>query len=151
MYASNTGTTSVCLDCNDTLPTEERASHKCGPNPILLKAVIADDDTVKCETCGDRYLYWQQCRHDCDNCSNELFAGDMPHTLCNECRFISADKLEEWFSEALDEDGHVRIGTLTYSTSQVLKAVDPTAYRIALGEFADSLIEDGKIVEGYTD
>jgi hypothetical protein len=84
---------------------------------------------------------------DCTNCG-EMNITD--NELCEQCRWVSEDTLAEWFDEALDEDGHVRIGSLVYSTSQVLKAVDPTAYRISLGEFADSLAEDGYIVEGYT-
>jgi len=85
----------------------------------------------------------------CNNCSNVVY-DELP--MCNECRWVSSDTLEEWFDEALDESNKdITIGMLTYSPSQVLKAVDPVAYRIGLSEHADYLAEDGRTVEGYND
>ena len=47
-------------------------------------------------------------------------------------------ELEERWDEALDEGQEpIQIGTLTYMPSQVLKAVDPIAYRIGKYDFAD--------------
>ena len=47
------------------------------------------------------------------------------------------------YDEMLDEiSGDVRIGSLTYRASHVLKSVDPIAYQIGLSEFVDSLDED---------
>jgi hypothetical protein len=52
-------------------------------------------------------------------------------------------ELEEQFDEMLDETNElIKIGTLTYLPSQVLKNVDPIAYRIGLSEFEDYLDED---------
>jgi predicted RNA-binding Zn-ribbon protein involved in translation (DUF1610 family) len=86
---------------------------------------------------------------DCDNCG-EMNITD--NDLCRDCRWVSKDKLEEWFDEVLDESNRdITIGTLTYSPSHVLKTVDSVAYRIGLSEHADYLAEDGYIVEGYTD
>jgi hypothetical protein len=52
-------------------------------------------------------------------------------------------ELEEQFDEMLDETNElIKIGTLTYLPSQVLKNVDPIAYRIGLSEFEDYLEED---------
>lgn len=62
---------------------------------------------------------------------------------------ITEGMLTEMYDEMLDEHGEVRIGTLTYSASEVLKAVDPIAYRTGLSDYADSLIQDGYEVEGY--
>jgi hypothetical protein len=62
---------------------------------------------------------------------------------------LTEAQLTEMFDEALDEGRAVEIGTLTYSPSQVLKAVDPIAYRTGLADYADSLIRDGYTVEGY--
>jgi len=62
---------------------------------------------------------------------------------------ISEETLEEMFREALDEGEEVRIGSLTYLPSQVLKATDPIAYRTGLADYADSLSRDGYEVEGY--
>jgi len=42
---------------------------------------------------------------------------------------------EEQYDELLDETNDVvKIGTLEYSPSQVLKAVDPIAYRVGLSD-----------------
>lgn len=46
---------------------------------------------------------------------------------------------ENLYCEALDEQGDVTIGTLSYSPSVVLREVDPTAYRCGLIDFVDSL------------
>jgi hypothetical protein len=52
-------------------------------------------------------------------------------------------EIEEQFDEMLDETNElIKIGTLTYLPSQVLKNVDPIAYRIGLSEFEDYLEED---------
>ena len=50
---------------------------------------------------------------------------------------------EEQYDEFLDQAyGDVKICELSYSTSQALKSVDPTAYRIGMGDYEDSLNED---------
>lgn len=50
---------------------------------------------------------------------------------------------EKQYDEALDEQGDILIGNLSYAPSYVLKEVDPTAYRIGLLDYIDSLdIED---------
>lgn len=50
------------------------------------------------------------------------------------------DLLDECYSE-------VKLGDLTYSPSLVLELVDPTAFRIGAGEYADSIVEDGRLIE----
>ena len=51
--------------------------------------------------------------------------------------------LKEQYDEMLDEVyGEIKIGTLTFSPSRVLRELDPTAYRIGLSEYEDSLLED---------
>jgi hypothetical protein len=62
---------------------------------------------------------------------------------------ISEETLEEMFNDLLNEGEEVRIGSLTYLPSQVLKATDPIAYRTGLADYADSLSKDGYEVEGY--
>ncbi len=50
---------------------------------------------------------------------------------------------QDAYDEMLDEaNGDVRIGSLTYAASRVLRLVDPIAYQIGLSEFVDSLEED---------
>lgn len=62
---------------------------------------------------------------------------------------LTEGQLIEMYEEALNEGEEVRIGTLTYLPAEVLKAVDPIAYRTGLSDYADSLIRDGYYVEGY--
>jgi hypothetical protein len=86
---------------------------------------------------------------ECTNCSEP---NTTDNDLCRECRWVSEDKLEEWFDEVLDDcNKDITIGMLTYNPSHVLKTVDPVAYRIGLSEHADYLATDGYIVEGYND
>jgi hypothetical protein len=52
-------------------------------------------------------------------------------------------ELEEMWDEMLDEGQDlIRIGNMSYLPSQVLKAVDPIAYRIGKYEYADLYMED---------
>ena len=50
--------------------------------------------------------------------------------------------IEEMVDEMLDEGGPVRIGNLTFYRSEIVKRMDPVAYRIMLTEYADVEIED---------
>ena len=43
--------------------------------------------------------------------------------------------IEERFDELLDEAGPIKIGSLEYMPSDVLKAVDPIAYRVGLSDY----------------
>ncbi len=50
--------------------------------------------------------------------------------------------LEDGFNDYLDEIyGEVKVGWNSYSTSHILKSVDPSAYRTALGEHIDGYTE----------
>lgn len=51
------------------------------------------------------------------------------------------EEIEDMYREALDEQGNIRIGSLTYAPSQVLEAVDPIAYRVGLSDYASFLDE----------
>jgi hypothetical protein len=64
---------------------------------------------------------------------------------------ITEDELVEQYNDSLDTYGPINIGNLTYTASWTLKQVDPIAYEIGLGEYADYLAEDGIFVDGYTD
>ena len=46
-------------------------------------------------------------------------------------------KWEAQYDEWLDEQDEVKIGTLTYSPSWVLKRCDPIAYRVGYDDFID--------------
>jgi hypothetical protein len=55
---------------------------------------------------------------------------------------------EEEFDEVLDEEyGDVLVAGILYPTSQVLKEVDPVAYRCAKGDYEDSLGSEVYICE----
>jgi hypothetical protein len=86
---------------------------------------------------------------ECTNCSNVVY-DDLP--MCNECRWVSKDTLEEWFDDWLDQTSDsIKILGMYLDPSVVLKECDPIAYRTALADYADSLAQDGRTVEGYTD
>ena len=50
-----------------------------------------------------------------------------------------ADDLTERYDDALNESGTVTIGSLEYSPSEVLKSVDPTAYRVGMSDYQSAL------------
>ena len=52
------------------------------------------------------------------------------------------DFVEDMVDELLDSEGDVNIGNLTYSRSQILKSVDPIAYREVCLEVVNSEIEN---------
>jgi hypothetical protein len=52
------------------------------------------------------------------------------------------DDILEMVDEMIDCDGEVRIGNLLFSRSEIVKRLDPTAYRIMVNEIIDSQIED---------
>ncbi len=54
------------------------------------------------------------------------------------------EMLEEMVDELLDSEGDVVIGNLTFSRSQIVKELDPIAYREMLNDMADAHIEDLK-------
>jgi hypothetical protein len=69
----------------------------------------------------------------------------------SEIQFITEEELTASYDEALDTYGPIQIGNLTYGASWALQKLDPIAYEIGLGEYADSLAEDGVFCEGYTE
>jgi len=55
--------------------------------------------------------------------------------------------IEELYRDLLDEVYEpIKFGELEYCPSQVLEAVDPTAFRMGCNDNADSLMEDDQIV-----
>ena len=55
---------------------------------------------------------------------------------------------EELFDEMLDECyPEITIGCCSWSPSDVMKELDPTAYRIGVSENADSLVQDDQLYE----
>ena len=69
----------------------------------------------------------------------------------SEAQWLTEDELEESFDDALDQQGDIKIGSLTFSPSRVLHQCDPIAYRIGLDEYADMIAQDGTFVKGYNE
>jgi hypothetical protein len=64
---------------------------------------------------------------------------------------ISEREAMNQYDDALDCGDMIRIGSLEYLPSQVLRAVDPVAYNEGFADYVDSLAGDGVYVEGYAD
>lgn len=65
--------------------------------------------------------------------------------------WITEEQLYECFEDALDQQDEIKIGSLTFLPSKVLRLCDPIAYQIGVDEYADIIAQDGTFVEGYTD
>lgn len=52
---------------------------------------------------------------------------------------MDEDHYEDHYCEMLNEDGYIIIGSLRFSPSDVLKEMDPTAYRLGLLDYVDGL------------
>ena len=48
----------------------------------------------------------------------------------------------EMVDDIFDSEGDVEIGNLSFNRSQILKQLDPIAYREAVNGYIDSMIED---------
>ena len=55
------------------------------------------------------------------------------------------------YDECFDEGGLIKIGNLTFEPSQIVKQLDPVAYRVGFNDFCDSLLDSDIYVEDYTD
>ena len=52
------------------------------------------------------------------------------------------EMIQEMVDEQFDIEGPIEIGNLTFSRSYIVRELDPIAYRQAMVDLADSLIED---------
>ena len=52
--------------------------------------------------------------------------------------------IQEMLDEQFDIEGPIEIGNLTFNRSYIVRKLDPTAYRQAMVDLADSLIEDSQ-------
>ena len=57
-------------------------------------------------------------------------------------QYSKRDDILEMVDEMLDMDGPVMIGSLEFSKSEILKRMDPIAYREACLDYINSHIED---------
>jgi hypothetical protein len=57
-------------------------------------------------------------------------------------------ELHQMYDEMLDEIyPECKIGNMDYSTSRVMKDVDPTAYKVGFSDWLDNEISEGIIIE----
>ena len=74
---------------------------------------------------------------------------DLRETWLDTYMMNTWKEAEEAYDDMLDEvSGPVRIGSLEYSASHVLREVDPIAYRVGLHDFIDSEGIDSDDLEG---
>jgi len=67
-------------------------------------------------------------------------------------RLITETEALEMFNEMLDDcEGPVELCGMTYSASNVLREIDPVAYRCGFNDYVDSLTDDDIFVEGLTE
>lgn len=55
------------------------------------------------------------------------------------------------YDQSWDENGLVKLGNLTFEPSQIVKQLDPVAYRVGFNDFCDGLTYNDIYVEDYTD
>ncbi|MBE0534543.1 MAG: hypothetical protein IH624_02660 [Phycisphaerae bacterium] len=71
------------------------------------------------------------------------------HLISTRCTPVDG---EEMFADLLDECcEEIKIGCCTFSPSQILKELDPTAFRVGTQENLDALAEDGNLYEARGD
>jgi len=62
--------------------------------------------------------------------------------------YLTEEEVIQAYDAMLDE-GPVRIGALEYSASEVLRKIDPIAYRTGLLGFVDQLASMGELPDGW--
>ncbi|MCP4708639.1 MAG: hypothetical protein GY869_08450 [Planctomycetes bacterium] len=71
------------------------------------------------------------------------------HLIAQHCQPVDGAEL---FCDMLDECyPEVTVGCCTFNPSEVMKELDPTAFRIGVGEYLDSLKEDMHLYEVNND
>lgn len=61
---------------------------------------------------------------------------------------LSDRDLEQMYDEWLDElEGMVRVGAIEFFASDVLREMDPIAYRVGLHDYIDHMLTDGEITD----
>ena len=61
---------------------------------------------------------------------------------------LTDSELHDMYDNMIDECSEpVRIGSLTYTPSDVLRTVDPVAYRCGFNDWLDSQCQDGQLFE----
>ncbi|HEY9685153.1 MAG TPA: hypothetical protein V6C86_26505 [Oculatellaceae cyanobacterium] len=128
-------------DIKDAL--KQRAHNQSRPFCYSDYITVEVDDQGKafCPKCGSDDLM-----RELDGMGVEFgYEWIMEHIVETEGEPVD---VEELYRDLLDECyAEVKFGDFTYSPSLVLESVDPTAFRIGVSEYADSLICDGLAIE----
>jgi hypothetical protein len=111
----------------------------CYSDYITVK--VDDQGNAFCPKCGSDDLM-----REVDGVGVEFsYEWIMEHIVETEGERVD---VEELYRDLLDECyPEVKFGELTYSPALVLESVDPTAFRIGASEYADSMIEEGLLIE----
>lgn len=65
---------------------------------------------------------------------------------------LDPEDYEEIYREALNEQGEITIGYLTFDPADVLENCDPIAYRVGLNDYASNIdLEDSKAYQELLD
>lgn len=79
----------------------------------------------------------------------ELYGLEAEYEEGRELEYLTQSELEEQFEEMLNESlDPVQFGALQYDAGTVFKQIDPVAFREDMNNYADSLLEDGYVIEG---
>jgi hypothetical protein len=57
---------------------------------------------------------------------------------------LTEQEAYEMYDQSLDEQGDVTIGSLSFQPSEIIKELDPIAYRVGFNDFCDYLISDNQ-------
>jgi hypothetical protein len=131
---------------------EEASSPFCYSDYITVKANA--DGEFFCPKCGSDDLM-----RSVEGVGVEWgFDWVVEHLIREEGEAVDINEL---YSDLLDETNEpVRFGELEYLPSTVLEAVDPVAFEMGASDYADSEVEDGRLIclngkyyrlEGVTD
>lgn len=66
--------------------------------------------------------------------------------------YVHYERFKEMFRDMLDESvGLVQVGPYVYEAGRVLENVDPVAFNEWMNSYADALMGDGYVIEGFND
>ena len=124
---------------------KERAQQESKPFCYSCYIAVGEegDDGKHCPQCGSddnmRLVEGVGCEFGLD--------WIVEHIIKDEFEKMTESELEERFAELLDECyDKVKVGCCEFFPGDVLKAMDPTSFRIGVSEQCDSDIEDGRLV-----
>lgn len=64
---------------------------------------------------------------------------------------LTEEEANKMYDESLNELGEIQIGNLSFMPSEILKKLDPIAYRMGFLDYVDIMLEDGQISQEIAD